>query len=70
MAECIFHTENIAYRMAVFTITSADCLSFFVDGMPVIISTQVDGTVAMLKLQGKFVFSDHRDFRQAVKAQL
>lgn len=38
--------------------------------MPVNISTQVDGTVATLKLQGKFVFSDHRDFRQAVKAQL
>jgi len=34
------------------------------------ISTQVAGNVATIKLQGKFGFSDHRDFRKVVKDAL
>jgi anti-anti-sigma factor len=34
------------------------------------ISSQVHGAVATIRLQGRFTFVDHRDFRQAIKGQL
>lgn len=35
-----------------------------------LISTRVVGTVASISLRGKFGFSEHREFRQAVKEML
>lgn len=34
------------------------------------ISTQVNGSVATIKLAGRFTFAEHRQFREAIKAQI
>lgn len=34
------------------------------------ISTQVNGSVATIKLAGRFTFAEHRPFREAIKAQI
>lgn len=40
------------------------------DRLPMFISTQVNGAVATIRLEGRFTFNEHRDFRQAIKDQL